>query len=101
MLQKIYYVDKRSCYGDVLSNKMSLRKVKFFENDSVKVRPGELEENFVVEFKEKIGSATAIIQGLPFAFRECGIRWGNRIRITMAVRDSQTWFDGQEIEFVT
>ena len=95
MLQKIYYADKRSCYVDILFNKMSLHKVKFFENDSVKVRPGELKENFVEEFKEKIGSAAAIIQGLPFAFREYGIRWSDQITITMSVRDSQTWFDGQ------
>ena len=78
---------------------MSLRKVKFFENDSVKVCPGECEENFVVEFKEKVGCAVGIIQGLPFAFRECGIRWGDKITITMLVRDSKTWFDSREITF--
>ena len=78
---------------------MSLRKVKFFENDSVKVRPGECEEKFVVEFKDKIASAAVIIQGLPFAFRECGIRWGDNITITMVIHDSKTWFDGREITF--
>src|SRR5271167_3337772 len=78
---------------------MSLRKVKFFENDSVKVRPGESEQDFVVEFREKIGCAIGIIQGLPFAFRECGIRWGDKITITMLVRDSKTWFDNCEITF--
>src|SRR5271163_519280 len=78
---------------------MTLRKVKFFENDSVKVRAGECEENFVVEFKEKIGCAIGIIQGLPFAFRECGIRWGDKITISMLVRDSKTWFDNREITF--
>src|SRR5271163_2160144 len=78
---------------------MSFRKVKFFENDSVKVRPGECKEKFIVEFKDKIGSAYGIIQGLPFAFRECGIRWGDHITITMLVHDSKTWFDGREITF--
>src|SRR5271167_3215276 len=78
---------------------MSFRKVKFFENDSVKVCPGECEEKFIVEFKDKIGSAHGIIEGLPFAFRECGIRWGDHIIVTMVVRDSRTFFNGQEITF--
>src|SRR5271163_228346 len=78
---------------------MTLRKVKFFENDYIKVCPGESEEKFVVEFKEKVGCAIGIIQGLPFAFRECGIRWGDKIIIEMLVRDSKTWFDNRDISF--
>src|SRR5271163_3583200 len=78
---------------------MTLRKVKFFENDYIKVCPGESEEKFVVEFKEKVGCAIGIIQGLPFAFRECGIRWGDKIIIEMLTRDSKTWFDNREISF--
>src|SRR5271163_1797923 len=78
---------------------MALRKVKFFENDSIKICAGECEEKFIVEFKEKVGCAIGIIQGLPFAFRECGIRWGDKIRIVMLVRNSKTLFDNREIIF--
>ena len=78
---------------------MSFRKVKFFENDYVKVCPGKSEEKFIVEFKDKIGSVHGIIEGLPYMFRECGIRWGDHINMTMVVRDEDTFFSGEEIKF--